>query len=131
MRETSGTLPLLLASPRRRDYERFRVLSEESGWQLTWVARCQEITASFLASRPAVVLTAACLPDGDWRTVRWITWDLIEPPVLIVLSVPLSPREYSRAKQLDVDQLVIRPYNEFDALRAITHAWRKWCSQHV
>jgi AmiR/NasT family two-component response regulator len=122
----ASPIRVLLASANAGDLRLARGLAESCEWRMTHVGLCSEFKARVAEVRPAVVIVADALPDGDWRQVLWSAWDLVETPCSVLIADELPPRLSTRAKALDVGWMLRRPLTELSLLRAVVQGWRRW-----
>lgn len=71
-----------------------------------------------------VILCDDHLPDGNWKDVLSVLSELPEAPRLIVLFENASPAEWSEVLNLGGFDVLNKPLEEADVIRALTAAWR-------
>ncbi len=112
------------------DAELISRAAESCNLKLVHIRSCAEFSGCLAVHRPAVVIAAKRLPDGDWRQILWAGWDVVETPAMILLADHLSPKERYRARTLDVAWILERPFDEISVIRSVLQARRRWSAEY-
>ncbi len=124
MQIARGAYRILLASALPSDGRAIGAAVRSVAWHFDWVSRCDQLPAALRAFRPHLLFVSRVLPDGDCKKALWASWDLLEPPPLIVIGACTSLRTARRSAALGMDRVLERPLDSFSVLRALAH-WER------
>jgi DNA-binding response OmpR family regulator len=117
---------ILLVSPADADYTCLRHIMDHSRWKLYWAPSCRGALA-LLRQRPiGVVITAAELPDGDWKGLLDALGSQPGSPSLIVSSRLADERLWAEVLNLGGYDVLLTPFEPGEVFRVGSAAWRAW-----
>jgi DNA-binding response OmpR family regulator len=120
---------ILLVSPAEADYVWLRHIIDHSRWKLYRALNCREALALLRQRSIGVVITAAELPDGDWRSLLEAVMRLPCSPSLIVASRLADERLWAEVLNLGGYDLLLTPFEPGEVFRVGGAAWRSWESR--
>lgn len=120
--------PALLAVPgcvQDRDF--LRQLFGQSGWEVHLAQTFQEVLTAVREKRIGVLLSESRLSDGHcWKDLLDEIQRLESPPMLIVADRLADERLWAEVLNLGGYDLLLKPFDQHEALRVVNSAWASW-----
>jgi DNA-binding response OmpR family regulator len=117
---------VLAVSPADEDYNSLLHIFSHSNWQIDRARTVAEATAAIQGGQCAVVICAAELPDGDWKTILEAANSSPTPPRVIVSSSMANDRLWAEVLDSGGYDLLGKPYDASEVVRVVSLAWRQW-----
>lgn len=114
----------LLISPCKGDHEFLQSLFLANGWTLRWATSLE--SARRLVQKAPVIVTEADLNPGTWKGVLALAEDLLNPPLVIVVSTHADDYLWVEALNLGAHDVIAKPFDMLGVTRILTAAWSRW-----
>jgi two-component system response regulator TctD len=117
---------VLFVCPHPEDAGNVSRMLEPAQIQCDHVANCREARSRLAADSYDAVLTEAYLPDGDWKDVLNLTFDLGPSPAVIVTHRVADDRFWAEVLNLGCYDMLAQPFDTREVQRILALA----CAQN-
>jgi DNA-binding NtrC family response regulator len=128
--DPTKVVSVLVISPIEEDHASLQRIFARTRWNL-YQASSITHALSFLREHPTpVVLCETDLRLGTWKELLEHTELLPDPPLLIVTAHHADDALWAEALNLGVFDVLAKPFDRQEVVRAISSAWLRWKRQH-
>ncbi len=117
---------VLVVTPAEEDRVALHHVFSHSNWQMDSVRTCSEARDFLHAKRAAVVICAAELPDGSWKSLLDDAARIPTPPRLIVAHHAPDDQFWADVLDQGAYDVLGKPFEREEVIRVVSLAWRQW-----
>ena len=123
----SDRISVLAVTPDLQDHDALDSMLPQPQWRLH-KARSLRTALTKLKNGQSfpVVLCERDLAPDSWRQLLDYLMHLDRPPLLIVMSHLADERLWAEALNLGAYDVLAKPFDEHEVVRALRSAWRRW-----
>ncbi len=126
MRTPEDIVSVLAISPTAEDNVSLQHIFSHSNWRLECVDTLREALASLNQNVASVVISAAILPDADWRKVLEALRNFPKQPPLIVAAQAADDTLWQQVLDSGGYDVLAKPFVAGEVIRVVSLAWRQW-----
>ncbi len=124
-------LRVLFVSSNHEDAGMLNRMLEHAPIQFEHVPNLQDARDNLGRGSYGAVLTEAHLPDGDWKDVLDLTWELVTSPAVIVTHRCADDLFWAEALNLGCYDMLAQPFDAREVRRILTLACEQRPSKHA
>jgi DNA-binding NtrC family response regulator len=117
-----GCSRVLFVSPHHEDAGMLTLMLRPAPFEFVHVSSLHDARANLSGGSYGAVLTEACLPDGDWKDVLSLVWDLGTLPAVIVTHRFADDRFWAEVLNLGCYDMLAQPFDACEVRRILTLA---------
>ena len=119
-------ISILVATPHPDDINSLRHILNHREWTLSLCTSAQEAVEHATQRRTAILICERDLPDGTWKDVLQRIESMVDPPMILVVSIHADESLWAEVLNLGGYDVLLKPFDCSEVTRVVGMASRQW-----